>query len=716
MPSQGRPSTASAERDRTIRAGCPGLRALALIALCACGDNLLPDGLALAAGTDLTLVAHPGDELLFMQPDVLEVVRRGSGVTVVYVAAGDSNDPAASYSGLRSAYGNAAGAMDWRCGWLDIAGHTTQHCRLMTQPVSLVFLAYPYGGAAGDHDDSLLRMWEGSVARVTTIAERTTTYSRDELIETITQIVRETQPDIVRTLEVASTHGDDHSDHMLVGALTLLAIARANNHADVIAYRGDSTAAEPPNQLAPIYDAAFTMLARYEACTTSCGTCGDACTAVDQQHVDWLRRRYAVGIRRAADGRLRAATTRCLNAELALVDCAIAPSWHLDSAGELRADDGRCLAIQPTGELAMTTCLGGVERRVFIDDEGHIWAGIPPAPEANLAYAHLWCLTPIGSTARMQLCGRDRAPTWDIVPRTVTTPRADLAFATTGREVRLGDLTGDRRADLCTIENGLVCAPGNGAGGFEPATRIDSLAAPLAIDPKSLTLGDVDGDQRTDACGRDSQGILCATAAASFAAARWSPSFNDEVARAVTSASLTAIDMNADGSADICGVDLTGVVCAPHGLTLQPIVRSAWPPPTSIVWPADLDGDRQADWCSATELGPACAVEAQHALTTDGAPWGYAHGGMIDVAPATHVTVQLADIDGDGRADLCSTREDRVVCARSQGRAFGPHTTTLAILPNQSVASALWLGDLDGDGRADACVDTGTTIVCAVEP
>jgi hypothetical protein len=135
-----------------------------------------------------------------------------------------------------------------------------------------------------------------------------------------------------------------------------------------------------------------------------------------------------------------------------------------------------------------------------------------------------------------------------------------------------------------------------------------------------------------------------------------------------------------------------------------------------VVWPADLDGDGNADWCAATEDGPACAVDAQRDLTTDGQPWGYSQGGMVDVAPANSATVAFADIDGDGRADLCTPREDRIVCARSQGRGFGPRVTTLAILPNQSVASALWLGDLDGDGHADPCVDTGDAIVCAVAP
>jgi hypothetical protein len=89
---------------------------------------------------------------------------------------------------------------------------------------------------------------------------------------------------------------------------------------------------------------------------------------------------------------------------------------------------------------------------------------------------------------------------------------------------------------------------------------------------------------------------------------------------------------------------------------------------------------------------------------------------MVDVTPANSATVAFADIDGDRRADVCTTSQDRVLCARSQGRAFGPRTITLAILPNQSVASALWLGDLDGDGHADPCVDTGTDIICAVGP
>jgi hypothetical protein len=554
-----------------------------------------------------------------------------------------------------------------------------------------------------------LHLFEGSTTNVETVARRTTVYDRDELIETIAQVMRITQPARIHTLEVASTHGRDHSDHMVVGALAMLAIARANSSADVLAYRGYDTPMEPANKVAAVYDSAFAVLAHYEACATDCdAACGDACTKIGEAHVEWLERRYAIGFRRSGGGRLRSGND-CVGLDASLVSCDVAPSWVIDSAGELRSGNV-CLTV---GDSVTTgPCLGGRERRFFVDDEGHIWSGLPAAPQPDMDYAHLLCLATGGGRVTTQLCGRDRAPIWELAPETVTTPRAELGLTSTGRNVRLGDITGDGKADLCEVTDAIYCATGTGDGGFTAAVRIGTLE----IDPRSLTLGDVDGDHRVDACGRDAQGLLCATAASAFVAQRWSGAFSDAAARPSTSASLTAVDANADSIADLCGVDVTGVVCTTQGATAALVLRSAWPPLDAVVWPADLDGDHRADWCAATADGPACGVEAQRDLSTDGAPWAYSQGGIVDVAPATTTTVALADIDGDGRADLCSPREDRIVCARSQGRAFGPRTTTLAVLPNQSVASAVWLGDLDGDGRADVCVDTGSAITCAVQP
>lgn len=689
---------------------------LVLCGLAACGDNSMSTGQPLAQTEDLVVVAHQDDDLLFMQPDVIEAVRAGKGVTNVYVTAGNGTggvDKAdIRYEGLRSAYGTAAGSNDWQCGFIEIAGHTAQHCRLPDKNVSLVFLGYPDGGKEGEHPTSLLHLFEGSTTNVETIAREPAIYDRDSLIETVAQIMRLTQPAHVHTLEVAATHGRDHSDHMLVGALTMLAIARANSSADVLSYRGYATGEEPANKVGAIYDDAFEVLAHYEACAAKCdAACGDACTTIDETHVTWLERRYAVGFRRSGGGRLRSGSD-CVALDGSLVTCDTAPSWVIDTAGELRSG-ALCLVVGDGGTVTSGPCLGGRERRFFVDDEGHIWSGLPPAPQADMDYAHLSCLAKASGRVTTQLCGVDRAPAWELAPAMVTTARSSLGLASTGRNVRLGDLTGDGKADLCEVESAqLFCAAGNGDGSFEPRV----LASGLAIDPRSLTLGDVDGDGRVDACGRDAQGLVCATAAKNFASDRWSSSFSDAASRPSTSASLTALDANADNIADICGIDVTGIICAPQGFTAAPILRSDWPALDAVVWPADLDGDHQADWCAATDNGAACAVEAQRDLSTDGVPWAYSQGGVVDVAPATTATVAIADIDGDGRADLCSPREDRIVCARSQGRAFGPRATTLAILPNQSVASAVWLGDLDGDHRADVCVDTGSAITCAVQP
>ena len=699
------------------------MRRLVAVALClvgaACGDNMLGDGEPLVASRDLVVVAHQDDDLLFMQPDVLEAVQHGVGVTTVYVTAGNGThgvDAANKrYVGLMEAYGSAVHDMNWSCGYIELAHHVAQHCRLVAANLSLVFLAYPDGGREGQVDDSLLHLWEGTITYATTVADRTASYDRPGLIATIAEVMRQTQPRVVRTLEVASNHGHDHSDHMVVGALVVLALAQSPNHAELVSYRGYDIAGEPANKVKPILDASRDLVARYEACANDCAACGEACSAIDPTHEIWLSRRYAVGFRPSARGALQH-DGQCLNAlpngRVELGDCTAPSIWMFDG-GQLATSTG-CLDVQPSGDLAVDACTAGASRRFVADDEDHVWSSLPPPPQPGMDFAHLLCLSPADDGPRAALCGGGSAmaPTWRIAPPLVTTTRANLGIAATGRAVRLGDLDGDGHADLCAVEpDGFYCAPGDGLGGFGPAHRIDTELRPFSIDPESLTLGDVDGDARVDACGRDQAGVLCTMSSQGFAVARFTPTFADAEARKGTSASLAAIDANGDGIADICGLAAEGVICTPAGTTLQPNVRSAWPDPAAIVWPTDLDGDHHADWCSTSPTGPACGVDAESALSRDGVAWGFAFQGAVEDVPADPAITGTADIDGDGDSDLCMIDNDRIACARSQGRGFGPRTTFAVIPPG---ATALWLGDLDGDGRADACVDLGATISCAL--
>ncbi|MEO8704928.1 MAG: FG-GAP-like repeat-containing protein [Kofleriaceae bacterium] len=668
-----------------------------------CGDNTLPVGAPLLHARDLTIIAHPDDDLVFMQPDLLERTVTG-GLTNVYVTDG-SIEAGARRLGLMAAYTAASGHSGWACGWIDVIGHAAQHCRLEDAHLSLVFLGLPEGNEAGDSPTSIRRLWEGDLDIAITIGDRPASYLRGDVIRVLAELIDLTAPKTIRTLELADTHGPDHADHVITGAVTLLAVAASQSNPELIAFRGESTRLEAPNMIEPLFLRSASILAHYRACAEGCAVCGEACAPVDDDRADFLRRRYAVSLRRTAQGALRSGT-ECVSADpagvLALGTCTGIELVVLAADGTLHIGD-RCVSVQASGDLlAKDICSAGANQRFFFDDEGHIWLGVPPPATPGDA---LQCLTLDAGVVHAGRCGATTAATWEISPAFVSTPRPQ-GLTKTGRAVRLADIDGDRRADLCAIETGnLACALGDGAGGFDPAVILHALA----VEPESLMIGDVDGDGLADACGRDAGGITCATAITGFVPERWTLAFAHPGPADAGDRSLAAIDADGNGSAEICGLAPPGLVCAGHaGL---PVVQSRWPDRNAPLWPADLDGDDHADWCSATATGAACGLALHQLITSDGVPWSFSQAGVVDPAPIDTNTGALADIDGDGRADLCSIRGNQVVCARSQGFGFGP-TAVVSTLPAGSAPTALWLGDLDGNGTADVCVDDAGTIRC----
>jgi len=707
-----------------MRAG-PSL-AVAVAAAAACGDNTLPVGPPLAPAADLAIVAHPDDDLTFMQPDLGDAAARG-GLTTVYLTGGDGGRGVryaeARHDGVMAAYGALTGAHDWRCGWIEIADHAAEHCRLDAAAISLVFLGYPDGVPDGSAPTSLLHLWQGDIAAATTVARRPASYDRAGLVAALAEIVATSAPATLRTLEIASTHGRDHSDHMLAGALAVLAAAASPVNPAVISYRGYDIEDEPVNAAPALYDRALDALARYHACADRCAPCGQACPA-DRVHAGergWLQRRYAIGMRRRAAGQLRSGdgcvAPTSTGANAVIVDCAGAPSWQLDPGGALRSSSGLCLAANFTGEIVAAACSGlGPDGRFFLDDDGHLWSGVVPPPAADMALAHLHCVGQTGGRPRARLCGAGAAPTWELAPPTTATPRATAAIAQTGRAVRLARFAPDPLPRLCAVEpgRGLVCAPGVAGGGLGPAARLDDPGAPLAIEPESLALGDIDGDGLTDACGRDAGGLLCATAAAGYRAERWSTALAATGPASPTDRSLAIVPGAPTGA--LCGLAAAGVACLARGATAITDVRSAWPDRSAALWIADLDGDAQPDWCAATPGGPACGVAGHRALTSDGIAWGYAAGGAVqasagDGAVPDTATAALIDIDDDGRADLCTLRGELIACARSTGRGFAPRAT-LARLPAGMVATALWAERAPAGSLPRLCAADATTIAC----
>ncbi len=702
---------------------------VAALVASACGDNSLPVGEPLSSADHLTIVAHPDDDLLFMQPDLQDAVNRGGGMTSVYVNAGNNTHGLdyveARHEGLMAAYGAIAGTHDWTCGWIEIADHAAEHCRLDDAGISLVFLGYPDSGMNGEQPTSLRNLWQGHVASVTTIGRRTATYERADLIAVLSEIITATAPATLRTLEIASTHGFDHSDHMLVGALAVLATAATPASPELVSYRGYNTEGEPVNADPVLFERARDVMARYRSCVTHCAPCGQPCTArhFAPHEIQWLQRRYAIGMRRRGEGQLRQ-DGGCLAApragdNAAIADCTTAPSWQLDDTGALRSSDGLCLDANVTGEVVAQPCGAlGPGGRFFLDDEGHLWSGLVPPPQDGMDHAHLYCVGQAGGQLRAGLCGADFAPSWELARPTTATPRTTATITRTGRAVRIARFPAEARPRLCAVEigaRGLMCAPGDPGGSLLRADRVDSPDAPLAIEPESLVLGDVDGDGLTDACGSNAGGLVCATAAGHYRAAPWATALPSTGTANPTDRSL-AIVRGGQGDGMICGLGDAGVVCVGQGATAITDVRSTWPDRSAPLWFADLDGDQQIDWCSATPAGPACSLAAHRELTTSGVPWGFATAGLVEGsslagAVPDAATAVFTDIDGDGRDDLCTLQGEVIACARSTGRGFAPRSA-VARLPAGMVATALWAEPAELGQPPRLCAADAQTIAC----
>ena len=681
------------------------------------------DGVPLGPAGDLVIVAHEDDDLLFMQPDLYERVTQHVPTTVVYITAGDAHLGVANadsrIEGVKAAYAVTSGVPDWHCGWIDLTGHAVEHCRLWGANLSLVFVGYPDGFPDGSTEGSLLHLWEGTARRAETVADIPASYSRDELIAAVTEIVAVTQPQTIHTLEIAATHGGDHSDHMMVGTLAMLSALRAGSTAALLSYRGYNAADEAVNMPDDLYASASLLMRGYQACVTSCdGTCGvsPCSTLTNTGYEDYLHHRYAVAMRQAPVGGTLRSDGGCIvdggNGALALGACGDALPIALEPGGLVEVGAG-CVEVQPDYSLAVGPCIQSPARAFALDDEGHLWSALAAPPQPQMDVMHALCV--VGETdLHVDVCGADLDARWDLL-RPASESRMPKAAMSPhlGRAIRMADMTGDSFADLCTVgPRGLVCAMGDGEGNFGSSTPIGSGAG-FEIEPQSLALGDVDGDGAADACGRDENGIACLLSSTGFQPVRWSSLFASSGPPTASDRSLAIVQ------GMVCGTSDDGIVCV-RGDVESDLTgwASAFGAPA---WPADLDGDTAPDWCAATPDGVQCGLAAEQTLTGSGTGWGFSLHDVVESSVAADGSLDdtihagIADISGDGRGDMCVALGSDVRCAVSQSHGFGPRRFELELPSGQPIVG-LWLGDIDGDGKADACAGDGSAIACAISP
>lgn len=384
----------------------PSILACACVA--ACGDNLEPVAPPLVHSDTLFLVGHPDDDMIFIAPELQHTLREGGSTTTVYATtAGPHGSNPLLLEAAKVAYGSVVGSSAWDCGLLELGGVQVQHCRLHDRPVSLLDLGIPDGGIPGDRHDSLLHLFDGTASELTLDAGGTVTAAT--VTELFASLFEATTPMTLESLELAATHGRDHSSHMFVSTIGLWAAALVRFSGSATWHRGYNVDVEVPDlgdDLVP----ARTMLGYYEACADHCGPCGQPCPAVLAAHETWIERQYASTRVTEISGALMLGTA-CLGEDLQLGDCASAAHVDLDATGELRIGD-HCVASTATDELVLDTCTGLPEQYWVLDSEGYVWNGRRAQIGTDMTYDHVRCL---GGDGRAATCGAHLQPRWQLV-------------------------------------------------------------------------------------------------------------------------------------------------------------------------------------------------------------------------------------------------------------------------------------------------------------
>lgn len=316
--------------------------------------------------------------------------------------------------------------------------------------------------------------------------------------------------------------------------------------------------------------------------------------------------------------------------------------------------------------------------------------------------------------------------------------------------VTLADVTGDGRDDLCGrivtgLTPGLHCAPNVGNGRFGAMGRWSSeFGVAFSASPSQFTtlrFPDLNGDGRKDVCGRTAAGLVCALSNGSntFNAPRpWLAAMADGPngwQRADQFETIQFADLNADGADDVCGRASDGLRCAysnrSNGFGALVLMsgtfgnHAEWDdgnPYWRTIKLADLNGDRRADVCGRAARGMVCELNNGAVMDGNGAVWA----AVVGDATGWHLpqyahTLQFADMNGDGRQDLCGRGIAGMYCGMSDGRGAFVDFARSVRFDDFSDAhqwnqprfyETIRLTDVDGDGLPDFCGRGLGGIVC----
>lgn len=235
-------------------------------------------GVPQTAGRQVQVVAHPDDDILFMNPDLAAGIRNGQLTLSIYLTGGESDDPnPAAYAsrrqdGTRAAYARMAGvADDWIRQTLPVGRNRfVEVDRLASRPeVQVAFLNLPDNNnpAAAGGKHALDRLWQDRMGLVQIqtlvpaagVVRDSYTYGHGDVIDVLEALFEGFYPSVIRTQdpqpdaryqsEWVGFH--DHPDHVIAARFTWEATQRylshPGMHAFLLNYRDYNVAEFPVN-------------------------------------------------------------------------------------------------------------------------------------------------------------------------------------------------------------------------------------------------------------------------------------------------------------------------------------------------------------------------------------------------------------------------------------------------------------------------------------
>jgi hypothetical protein len=305
------------------------------------------------------------------------------------------------------------------------------------------------------------------------------------------------------------------------------------------------------------------------------------------------------------------------------------------------------------------------------------------------------------------------------------------------------DLNGDGKADVCgRAGGGMYCALSTGSGFTASTYWTTAYSDPTGWTGAQYYWGtikfpDLNGDGKADICGRAGGGMYCAlsTGSSFTEPTYWTTAYSDATGWTGAQSYWDTIefpDLNGDGKADVCGRAGGGLYCAlSTGSSFT--ASTYWTPAYSDAtgwtgaqsyWDtikyADLNGDGMTDVCGRAGGGMYCSLSTGGAFTAP-SYWTTAYSDATGWAGAQYYwdTIELPDLDGDGKADVCGRAGGGLYCALSTGSSFGPssyQTFGYSDATGWTGAQYYWgtirYPDLNGDGKADVCGRAGGGLYC----